>query len=87
VGANRSQVLRMVLTQAVTLAGVGIAAGIVAALMLTQLMQSLLYEVRPADPITFITVTAALVVVALLAGAFPAYRATRVSPMIALRTE
>ena len=87
VGANRSQVLRMVLRQALTLAGAGIAAGIVAALVLTRLMQSLLYEVRPADPPTFIAVAAALIVVALLAGALPAYRATRVSPMIALRTE
>ncbi|HJU44644.1 MAG TPA: ADOP family duplicated permease, partial [Vicinamibacterales bacterium] len=87
VGANRSQVLRMVLRQALTLAGFGIGAGIAAALMLTQLMQSLLYEVRPADPLTFVTVTAALVTVALLAAALPAYRATRVSPVIALRTE
>jgi predicted permease len=86
-GANRSRVLRMVLQQAVTLAGAGIAAGIVAALLLTQLMQSLLYEVRPADPLTFMAVAAALVVVALLAGALPAWRATRVSPLIALRTE
>jgi putative ABC transport system permease protein len=87
VGANRAQVLRLVLRQALTLAGLGITAGIVAALMLTQLMQSLLYEVRPADPMTFIAVTVALIVVALLAGALPAYRATRVSPVIALRTE
>ena len=87
VGANRSQVLLMVLRQAMTLAGAGITAGIVAALMLTQLMQSLLYEVRPADPATFIAVTAALIVVALAAGALPAWRATRVSPVIALRTE
>ena len=87
VGANRSQVVGMVLRQALTLAGIGIAAGVGAALVLTQLMQSLLYEVRPADPLTFITVAAALIVVALLAGALPAYRATRVSPLIALRTE
>jgi predicted permease len=87
VGAKRSQVLRMVMRQALTLAGAGIAAGIAAALLLTQLMRSLLYEVQPADPVTFVTVAAALVVVALLAGALPAYRATRVSPLIALRTE
>ena len=87
VGASRSQVLNMVLRQALTLAGAGIGAGIVAALLLTQLMRSLLYEVRPADPLTFVVVTAALIVVALIAGALPAYRATRVSPVIALRTE
>ena len=58
-----------------------------AAFLLTRLMQSLLYQVRPSDPITFVVVTVALVVVALLASALPAYRATRVSPLVALRTE
>jgi putative ABC transport system permease protein len=87
VGANRTQVLRMVMQQALTLAAAGIVAGMIAALLLTQLMQSLLYEVRPADPLTFAGVAGALIFVALLAGALPAYRATRVSPMIALRTE
>jgi putative ABC transport system permease protein len=51
------------------------------------LMQSLLYRVQASDPVTFVVVTIALVVVALLASALPAYRATRVSPLIALRTE
>lgn len=87
VGADRSQVLGMVLKQGLMLAGSGIAVGIVAAFLLTRLMQSLLYQVRPADPLTFGVVTAALIVVALIASAIPAYRATRVSPMIALRTE
>jgi putative ABC transport system permease protein len=50
-------------------------------------MQSLLYQVRPSDPITFVVVSLALVIVALVASAVPAYRATRVSPLIALRTE
>jgi putative ABC transport system permease protein len=59
----------------------------VAALVLTRLMQSLLYQVQPSDPTTFAVVTIALIVVALLASAIPAYRATRVSPLIALRTE
>ncbi len=87
VGADRSQVLMLVLKQGLTLAGSGIAVGMLAAFLLTQLMQSLLYQVRPSDPITFAVVTVALVVVALLASALPAYRATRVSPMVALRTE
>jgi putative ABC transport system permease protein len=77
----------LVLKQGLTLAGGGIAVGLVAALLLTRLMQSLLYQVRPSDPITFAVVTVVLVVVALIASALPAYRATRVSPLIALRTE
>jgi ABC-type antimicrobial peptide transport system permease subunit len=87
VGADRSQVLGMILRQGLTLAGAGIIGGIAAALLLTRLMQSLLYQVRPADPVTFVTVSAALVGIAALASAIPAYRATRVSPLIALRTE
>jgi len=87
VGADRAQVMRLVLKQGLTLAGGGIIAGLVAAFVLTRLMQSLLYEVKASDPITFVVVSLALVVVALIASALPAYRATRVSPLIALRTE
>jgi putative ABC transport system permease protein len=87
VGADRSQVLALVLRQGLTLAGAGIVAGLAAAFLLTRLMQTLLYQVRPSDPETFVLVSIALVVVAVLASAIPAYRATRVSPLIALRTE
>lgn len=87
VGADRSQVLGLVLKQGLMLAGGGIVLGVIAALMLTRLMQSLLYQVRPSDPITFAVVTLVLVAVALIASAVPAYRATRVSPLVALRTE
>jgi putative ABC transport system permease protein len=87
VGADRLQVLTMVLKQGLTLAGLGIVTGLAAALALTRLMRSLLYQVRPSDPETFILVSLALVGVAVLASAVPAYRATRVSPLIALRTE
>ena len=87
VGADRMQVLTMVLKQGMTLAGAGIVAGLAAAFALTRLMQSLLYQVRPSDPETFILVSLALVGVAIVASAVPAYRATRVSPLIALRTE
>jgi putative ABC transport system permease protein len=80
-------VLALVLKQGLMLAGSGIVLGVIAALMLTRLMQSLLYQVRPSDPITFAVVTLVLVAVALLASAVPAYRATRVSPLVALRTE
>jgi putative ABC transport system permease protein len=87
VGADRMQVLTMILKQGLTLAGMGITAGLVAAFALTRLMQSLLYQVRPSDPETFVLVSLALVGVAAIASAIPAYRATRVSPLIALRTE
>ena len=87
VGADRTQVLALVLKQGLTLAGAGIAVGVVSALLLTRLMQSLLYQVEPGDPWTFVTVSLALVGVSLLASALPAFRATRVSPLIALRTE
>jgi predicted permease len=87
VGADRMQVLALVLRQGLTLAGMGIAAGVFAAFALTRLMQSLLYEVQPTDAVTFGVVVLALTAVALLASALPAWRATRVSPLIALRTE
>jgi putative ABC transport system permease protein len=87
VGADRMQVLALVLKQGLTLAGAGIVVGVVAALLLTRLMQSLLYEVGPGDPWTFVMVSVALIGVSLLAAALPAFRATRVSPLIALRTE
>lgn len=87
IGADRLQVLRLVLRQGLTLAGAGIISGVAAALLLTRVMRTLLYEVQPADPITFVAVSAILAAVALVATAVPAYRATRVSPLIALRTE
>ncbi|HYE86909.1 MAG TPA: ADOP family duplicated permease, partial [Vicinamibacterales bacterium] len=87
VGADRGQVMRLVLTQGLSLAGIGIATGLVAAFLLTRFMQALLYQIRPGDPETFALVSLALVVVAVVASAVPAYRATRVSPLIALRME
>ena len=86
-GADRSQVLGMVLRQGLSLAAVGIVVGLIGAFALTRLMQGLLYEVRPNDPITFVAVAAALLLVALVASFLPARRATRVSPMIALRAQ
>jgi predicted permease len=84
IGADRSQVLGMVLRQGLSLAAVGIVVGLIGAFALTRLMQSLLYEVRPNDPVTFVAVAAALLFVALAASFLPARRATRVSPTIAL---
>jgi putative ABC transport system permease protein len=86
IGADRSQVLAMILKQGLSLAAGGIVVGLVAAFGLTRLMQSLLYQVEAADPVTFAVVPLALFVVALIASYIPARRATHVPPTIALRT-
>lgn len=87
IGADRMQVLGMILRQGITLALAGIVVGIVGAYVLTRTMTSLLYQVQPSDPITFATVALALVAVAAFASYVPALRATRVSPVSALRME
>jgi putative ABC transport system permease protein len=86
-GATESNVLRMVLGEAlrVVLAGVGI--GLLASLVLGQYIKSLLFGVAPADPLTFAVVPALLLFVALAACYVPARRAMRVDPMVALRHE
>lgn len=86
-GADRRRVLSMVLGSALRMALLGIAIGAVAAILATRAMSSLLYGVSAADPITFVAVAAVLVAVTLFASYVPAYRATRVDPMIALRCE
>ena len=86
-GAQPSQVLRLVMGQGAKLALAGIVVGIAAALALTRLMRSLLFEVSPADPLTFAGIAVLLVAVALTACYIPARRAMRVDPMTALRYE
>jgi putative ABC transport system permease protein len=86
-GAQPGQVLRLVMGQGARLALAGILIGAAAALALTRFMQSLLFEVRPADPLTFVAIVGLLALVALAACYIPARRAMRVDPMTALRYE
>lgn len=86
-GAQRRDVLRMVVKQGLVLVVFGSAAGIIASLAATRFLQSLLFGVRPTDPWTFAAVCALLMFVGMLACYIPARRATRVDPMVALRYE
>ncbi|MGH9738254.1 MAG: FtsX-like permease family protein, partial [Candidatus Acidiferrales bacterium] len=86
-GAQPSQVLRLILGQGAKMALLGIAIGLVASLALTRLMTKMLFGVSAYDPLTFLGVAALLIVVALAACYIPARRAMRVDPMIALRYE
>jgi putative ABC transport system permease protein len=85
IGAQRRDVLRLVLKDGARLTILGIAIGIIAALALTRLMASLLFEVRPTDPTTFAAVAILLAIAAFAACYIPARRASRVDPMVALR--
>jgi len=86
-GATGKDVLRMVLTQGVKLAFMGVAIGLAASIGLARLMSSLLFAVSFNDPLTFAGVAFLLIAVAMLACYIPARRATRVDPMVALRYE
>jgi putative ABC transport system permease protein len=86
-GAQRRDVLKLVVAQGMKLALIGAVIGLGAALALTRLMQSLLFEVSATDPLTFAGLAAFLTVVAMLACYLPARRATKVDPTIALRCE
>jgi len=86
-GAQTRDVLRLIVQQGMSLAGIGIGAGVAAAIWATRLMTGLLFGVRATDPITFAAIALLLAIVALLACLLPARRATQVDPLIALRVE
>jgi predicted permease len=86
-GASQGRVLGMILGQGMRLAIVGLVVGVAASILLTRLLQSQLFNVRPTDPATVVGVVFVIGVVALLACYIPASRATRVDPMIVLRDE
>jgi putative ABC transport system permease protein len=86
-GAQARDVLGLVLGRAIVVTGAGLLVGLAAALALTRLLTAFLYEVRPSDPLTFITVAVLLGAVALAACYLPARRATRIDAVSALRTE
>jgi putative ABC transport system permease protein len=86
-GASRMEVLRLVLGQGAMLIAVGLALGLAGSLALTRFLASLLYGVKPGDPISFAAVAIILLAVGLAASYLPARRATRVDPMVALRYE
>jgi predicted permease len=87
VGAQQSDILRLILGQGLMLTVIGMIGGLVTALAVTRLSAGLLYGVSAADPMTFTVAALLLLAVALAAGYFPARRATKVDPMIALRME
>ncbi len=86
-GAERGDVLRLIMRRGLLLTATGLAIGIVAALALGRFVASLLYGVTPTDPATLLAVALFLALVAMLASYLPARRATRVDPMVALKTE
>ena len=86
-GAQRSDVLRMVVGRGMALAGAGMTIGLAGALGLTRLLSAILFDIKPNDPLTFGEVAALLALISLAACWIPAHRATRVDPMQVLRYE
>jgi putative ABC transport system permease protein len=86
-GAQRLDILRMAFSEGMRIVLIGLVSGLVGAAVMTRVFRSMLFGVGPADPITFLSVSAILAGVALFACYFPAQRVTRVNPLIALREE
>jgi predicted permease len=86
-GADRRDIIRLILTRGLKLVLPGVAIGLGAAFALTRWMETLLFDVRPTDPLTFTVIAAVLSLVSLVACWIPAWQATRVDPLISLRSE
>jgi putative ABC transport system permease protein len=86
-GASRRAVLQMVVGQGLTLVGIGLAVGVAGSLAATRVLSTYLFDTKPTDPATFLAVGAAFVVAGAVACLGPAWRATKVDPMLALRAE
>ena len=86
IGAQRADILRMVLVQGVRLTAIGIAVGVIAAAALTRLLDRMLFHVSATDPLIFAAIACLLLAVSLAACGLPAWRATRVDPVEALRS-
>jgi ABC-type antimicrobial peptide transport system permease subunit len=86
-GAQRSEILGLVIGQGMRLAGMGAACGLAVALLVSRMLRSQLFQMSPFDPLTFVATALVLIAAALAASYIPAYRATRVDPIDALRYE
>jgi predicted permease len=87
IGATREQIVMLILRQGLWKTGVGLLIGIVGALVLSRFMTSLLFDVKPTDPLAYVVVSFLLLGIALVASYLPARRAARIDPIIALRSE
>ncbi|MCI0445782.1 ABC transporter permease [bacterium] len=86
-GAEQSDVLKMVVRQGMALTAIGVAIGLIGAFALTRLMSKLLFGVSATDPMTFVAISGLLILIALVASYIPAHRASKIDPVIALRYE
>ena len=86
-GARRENTVLLILKQALILVVIGLSIGVAAALAVTRLLGASLYEVHPADPVTYLVAALVVLAASLLAAGFPAYRIIKLEPMEALRHE
>jgi len=84
-GADRGTILKLILMRGLLLSATGLVVGLAASLVITRLMASMLFNVQPTDPVTFGVVSAVIAVAATAACLVPAWRATRVDPMVVMR--